>query len=207
MHSWWSALSVLGSLAVTGPLGVAIALWLLAGRSWRLTLSWLLLFGAGMAMVVATKVAFIGWGVGIPEVKFAGLSGHAMRACAVFPVAFYLAFRRAQPAWRRGAFAVGVLLAVLISFSRLPVLAHSASEVVLGGAVGFAVAAAFIALSRADHPALFGRVLAALCVPVLLLAPRAEPVPTEQWMRELALYLSGKDKPHERNWTLRSPRI
>jgi membrane-associated phospholipid phosphatase len=144
MQSWWSAVSALGSLAVTGPLGVAIALWLVAGRSWRLTATWVLLFGAGMALVVATKVAFIGWGVGIPEARFAGLSGHAMRACAVFPVAFYLAFRRAQPEWRRGAFVLGVLLAALVSYSRLPVLAHSTSEVVLGAGVGYTVAAAFI---------------------------------------------------------------
>jgi membrane-associated phospholipid phosphatase len=214
MQSWWSAVSALGSLAVTGPLGVAIALWLVAGRSWRLTATWVLLFGAGMALVVATKVAFIGWGVGIPEARFAGLSGHATRACAVFPVAFYLAFRRAQPEWRRGAFVLGVLLAALVSYSRLPVLAHSTSEVVLGAGVGYTVAAAFIMLSRADHPALIGRVLAALCIPVLLLAPHAEPVPTERWMTQLALFLSGHDKPHHRTWqlgplrnTLRSPSI
>ncbi|WP_395398918.1 hypothetical protein ACHMW6_18955 [Pseudoduganella sp. UC29_106] len=54
-------MSMLGSLPVTGPIGVAIAAWLLAGRSWRLSLSWCLLFGLGMLLVVATKVAWIGW--------------------------------------------------------------------------------------------------------------------------------------------------
>jgi len=203
MMSWWSALSALGSITVTGPLGIAIAVWLLAGRSWRLSLSWCLMFGAGMALVVVTKVAYMGWGIGIPEVHFAGLSGHAMRACAVFPVVFYLAFRRMGSPARRIALGAGTVLALLVSFSRLPVLAHSTSEVVLGGAVGFAVAAAFIAQARSEHPATVGRVLLALCIPVMLATPFTEPVHTERWMRQLAMQLSGRPSAIERTWKLR----
>ena len=86
MMSWWEGLSIVGSTAVTVPLSIAIAAWLLAGRSWRLSLSWCLLFGGAMLLVVLTKMAYIGWGIGIEEVQFGGLSGHAMRACAVYPV-------------------------------------------------------------------------------------------------------------------------
>jgi hypothetical protein len=32
MMMWWHWLSVIGSLAVTGPIGVAIVVWLLAGN-------------------------------------------------------------------------------------------------------------------------------------------------------------------------------
>lgn len=202
MMSWWSALSALGSISVTGPLGIAIAVWLLAGRSWRLSLSWCLMFCAGMTLVVATKVAYVGWGIGIPEVKFAGLSGHAMRACAVFPVVFYLALRRMGSPARRIALSAGVVLALLISFSRVPTLAHSMSEVVLGGAVGFAVAAGFIFQARSEHPATVGRVLLALCVPVMLVMPFTEPVHTERWVQQLALQLSGRTAPIERAWKL-----
>ncbi|QBQ35590.1 phosphatase PAP2 family protein [Pseudoduganella plicata] len=202
MMSGWSALSALGSISVTGPLGIAIAVWLLAGRSWRLSLSWCLMFGAGMALVVATKVAYVGWGIGIPEMKFAGLSGHAMRACAVFPVVFYLAVRRMGSPARRVALGAGTVLALLISFSRLPVLAHSMSEVVLGGAVGFAVAAGFVFQARSEHPATVGRVLLALCMPVMLVMPFTEPVHTERWVQQLALQLSGRTAPIERAWKL-----
>ncbi|MES2264910.1 MAG: phosphatase PAP2 family protein [Pseudomonadota bacterium] len=206
MMSWWHGLSMLGSLAVTGPVGVAIAVWLLAGKSWRLTLSWCLLFGAGMALVVLTKVAFIGWGVGIAAVEFGGFSGHAMRAAAVFPVACYLATRHASPQWRHAAVGAGVLLALLIGISRLPVLAHSVSEVVTGGLLGLGVAAAFIWIAKTERHVVFGRVLAALCIPVLLIAPHAEPIPTEQWMTELALFLSGRDKPFTRKqWKVQPP--
>lgn len=200
MMSWWNGLSMLGSLPVTGPLGIAIAAWLLAGRSWRLSLSWCLLFGLGMLAVVATKVAWIGWGVGMPEMKFGGLSGHAMRACAVFPVAFYLAFNHAEDRSRHLATVAGVVLALLISVSRVPVHAHSWAEVVLGAAVGFAVAAAFIPIVHSERPMRFGRTLAGVLLPLLLIAPQAEPLPTERWMTALALYLSGHEKPFERRW-------
>ncbi|WP_256079363.1 phosphatase PAP2 family protein [Massilia sp. YIM B04103] len=206
MMNGWQFLSILGSLNVTGPLGVAIAVWLLAGKSWRLTLNWCLLFGVGMALVVGTKVAYLGWGLGVPEVQFAGISGHAMRACAVFPVAAYLASRHRSLEFRYWVTGSGVLLSLLVSISRVPVLAHSWSEVITGAGLGLAVAGAFIWSARTERHVVMGRVLAVLCLPVLVLAPRAEPAPTEQWMRDLALYLSGKDKPHERTWQLGPPK-
>jgi membrane-associated phospholipid phosphatase len=197
----WKALSALGGVTVTGPLGIAVAVWLLAGRTWRLSLSWCMLFAFGMLAVVATKLAYYGWGVGIPEWRFAGLSGHAMRACAVYPVVFYLAFRHARPLVKYGAFAGGVLLALLISYSRLPVRAHTLSEVVLGGAVGFAIAAAFIGVARSEQPAIVGRVLVMLCAPVMLVMPFTKPLPAEKWIRDVAMYLSGNE-PIERAWRL-----
>lgn len=206
MMWWWMALSMLGSMSVTGPLGIAVAVWLLAGRTWRLSLSWCLLFGIGMLLVVATKVAWYGWGIGIPEWKFAGLSGHAMRASAVYPVVFYLMFLKARPMVRHAALAAGVLLAGLISLSRVPVLAHSMSEVVLGGAVGLAVAAAFIMTARSEQPAVVGRILVALCVPLVLVMPFTKPVPAEQWVREVAMQLSGNE-PAKRTWKLTPHRV
>jgi membrane-associated phospholipid phosphatase len=194
----WQELSMVGSLAVTGPIGVAIGVWLLAGRAWTMSAAWGLLFGAGMALVVATKVAFIGWGWGVASLEFAGISGHAMRAAAVFPVLGYLASRQAGAPLRHAMVAAGVLLALLISVSRVPVLAHSVSEVVTGCLLGWAIAAAFIRRAHGEEHRVSGRVLAALCLPVLLLAPRAQPVPTEQWMVALALHLSGHERPHTR---------
>ncbi len=47
----------------------------------------------------------------------------------------------------------------------------------------------------------------ALCIPVLLVAPRVEPMPTEQWMTQLALFLSGHDRPYTRSlWHRPGPR-
>ncbi|CAN7568795.1 phosphatase PAP2 family protein [Duganella sp. LjRoot269] len=208
MMMWWHSLSVVGSLAVTGPIGVAIAVWLMAGKSWRLTAAWVLLFGAGMALVVATKIAFIGWGIGVQSVEFGGFSGHAMRAAAVFPVAGFLALRSSPPAARQWATAAGVLLAVLIAISRVRVHEHSISEAVCGCLLGLAVAAAFIWYAGAEEHMAMSRVLVMLCLPILLVAPRAEPVPAERWITHAALYLSGHDRPYTRQmWQQPLPRL
>nr|WP_229258857.1 phosphatase PAP2 family protein [Duganella flavida] len=202
---WWHWLSVIGSLAVTGPIGVAIVVWLLAGKSWRLTAIWLALFGAGMALVVATKMAFIGWGVGVASVEFAGLSGHAMRAAAVFPVAGFLATRSSPLKIRLLGTAAGVLLAVLISISRVYVRAHPPSEALTGCLLGLAVAGVFIWYASTEHHMALSRLLVLLCIPVLLVAPQVEPIPAEQWITRAALYLSGRDQPYTRDmW--RAPR-
>lgn len=194
----WHALSVAGSLAVTGPIGAAIAIYLVAGRQWRLTLAWAMLFGVGMALVVVTKMAFMGWGLGVESVEFAGFSGHAMRAAAVYPVAGYLVLRSSGPVARYAGAAAGVILAVLISISRVPTLAHSVSEVVTGAIVGLLVAAAFIRFASREHQWALSRMLALLCVPIVLVAPRVEPVPAEEWITKAALFLSGRDQPYTR---------
>lgn len=201
--SCWEFLSLLGSLAVTGPLGVAIAIWLLAGKSWRLTLSWLTLFGLGMALVVLTKVAFIGWGVGVAALDFAGFSGHAMRSAAVFPVGAFLLARHAGSRAQPLALGLGLMLALLIAVARVKVQAHSVTEAVTGCVLGLLIAAAFIWHARGEQHLALSRVLVVFSMPVLLLAPRLEPLPTEAWMTRLALYLSGHPQPYTRaHWQL-----
>lgn len=195
---WWHALSVAGSLAVTGPIGVAIAVWLLAGKSWRLTAVWCASFGIGMALVVATKMAFVGWGIGVESVEFAGFSGHAMRAAAVFPVAFFLAFRSSSLLLRILGTWAGVMLAMMISISRVYVQAHTVSESVTGSLLGLMVAAIFIWYASTEHHMALSRLLVVLCIPVVLIAPRVEPIPAETWITEAALWLSGHDKPYTR---------
>jgi uncharacterized membrane protein YgaE (UPF0421/DUF939 family) len=150
----------------------------------------------------------MGWGIGVQSVEFAGFSGHAMRAAAVFPVAGFLAFRSSPPAARHLATALGVLLAVLISISRVYVRAHSVSEVVTGCLLGLAVAALFIWYAGNEHHMALSRVLVALCLPILLVAPRVEPIPTETWIAQAALYLSGRDHPYTRAiWRAPRPRM
>jgi membrane-associated phospholipid phosphatase len=205
---WWHWLSVIGSLAVTGPIGVAILAWLLAGKSWRLTAIWLALFGVGMALVVGTKMAFIGWGVGVESVDFSGLSGHAMRAAAVYPVAGFL-ITRSSPQWARQLGTVaGVVLAVLIAMSRVYVHDHSSSEAITGCILGLMVAAAFIWCASGEGHLALSRMLAVLCLPILLLAPHAEPIPAELWITTAALYRSGRDQPFTRaSWRAPRPQL
>ena len=81
--SGWSLLSSLGGLGITVPLAVAVALWLALAHCRRLAALWLLLLGVLASVVVLTKLAFLGWGIGIEAWAMAGISGHAARAAAV----------------------------------------------------------------------------------------------------------------------------
>ena len=204
----WYFITALGGMGVTGSLSVAIAAWLAAAHCRVRALYWCLLFGCAMVLVIATKIVFIGWGLGLPTVDFTGFSGHATRAAAVFPVAAYLLLIQ-RTRWQRSVGVAGaVLLAMLVAYSRVVVKAHSGSEAVLGCMLGLLTAAAFIGLVRAlrdfvPHPLLIG--LTVLAVVVL---PRLEPEPSagvssQQFMTGVALHLSGHDRPYQRwNWKL-----
>ena len=186
-------------MAVMAPAGLAIAVCLLAAGAWRLALDWCWLFAGGMVLVVLSKVAFIGWGIGLPSIGFAGFSGHAMRAGAVLPVAAFLVFRNTAAATRQAGLMVGVLMAMLVGMSRVAVQAHSLSEAVTGCGLGLAVAGTFIVCAQPVRHFILNRSLLALTACALLFTPQVEPVPTEAWLTRLALYLSG----HEQAFTRR----
>jgi len=213
----WSHLSALGGLNVTALLALAIAAWLVGAHCWRLALSWCLLFGAAMAVSAASQMAFIGWGVGVQSLDFTGFSGHAARAGAVFPVAFFLLFERhgrrrgrrrsvrradrpgserserRRESWLRAALLAGAALAIGVAFARVKVGAHSPSEAVAGCLLGLAAAGLFVARSRAardfsPQPLLLGLLAATF------LLPRGDPANSHQWLTAAALKLSGHDR-------------
>src|SRR5712692_9155992 len=96
----WMKITGFGGTAVMMPAAAVIVAWLLAGRAWRMALWWCLLFSFGIGIVVATKLAFIGWGIGVRSLDFTGISGHSMRATAVIPVMLYLLLLKARPVAR-----------------------------------------------------------------------------------------------------------
>ena len=195
---WWSHLSALGGLNVTGLLGLAVAGWLAAARGWRLALAWCLAFGGAMLIAVISQMAFIGWGIGIRSLLFTGFSGHAARAAAVFPVALCLLAERAPASLRRSAVAGGALLAAGVALARVQIGAHSPSEALSGYLLGLAAAALFLARVRSTpagspQPLLLGLIAA------LFLLPSADPVYSHQWLTAAALKLSGRDRVYLRH--------
>jgi membrane-associated phospholipid phosphatase len=129
-----------------------------------------------------------------------------MRAAAVYPVACYLALRSSG---RRAAYAgmvAGVLLAVLISVSRVLLGAHSASEAVTGSLLGLCVSGVFVWYVSTEGHLAISRILVALCMPILLLTPQhGDAIHAEGWIARIAMLLSGHDKPFSRQqW--RAPR-
>lgn len=197
MHSWFY-ISALGGLGVTAPVCIGIAAWLACAHCMRRALAWLLLFGAAMLAVVASKIAFIGWGIGSTSLDFAGFSGHAARAGVVFPVAAWLLCRSAGPPWRRAAVALGALLAMLVAIARVKLHTHSASEAVSGLLLGLATAAAFIRLARGPAGVNPRPWMAGAALGLLMLHPPAAHVSSQQLLTGVALNLAGSDRPYSR---------
>ncbi|MGK5077232.1 phosphatase PAP2 family protein [Janthinobacterium sp. HLX7-2] len=191
-------------MSLMGPAGVAIALWLLVSRQWKLVLSWSLWYGGGLALVVLSKLAFMSWGVGSSSLDFTGFSGHAMRAGAVFPVLLYVLLQRAALRWRHAGVMAGVAFAVLVAISRVVVHAHSVSEAVSGCVLGLAVAQGFMWNARGAVNIAVSHALALTSLVLMVaLSFKAEPMPTERWLQKLAMVLSGHERVFSReDWKL-----
>lgn len=194
----WLEITRFGDIVVTAPAAAAIIAWLMMGRAWRLAAWWWVLFIGGMALVVATKIAFIGWGFGIRALDFTGISGHAMRATAVYPVLFYLALLRAAPPARSAGAALGLGVAIVIGISRVAVNAHSVSEVVAGCVLGGLLGLVFLRSAASFKAFPVSRWALAAGLLAVVAASYLKPVHTEGWIEDMALALSGHDQPFTR---------
>jgi membrane-associated phospholipid phosphatase len=198
----WYYITTLGGLNVTALGALAIAVWLGAARCWRLALAWCLLFGAAMLLTVASQVVFLGWGIGIQSIDFAGFSGHATRAAAVFPVAFFLLLEGEDRRLRAAGVAFGFAIAVAVGASRVQIGAHSASEALLGLLLGLAVTLLFIARANAARQFVPSPLLVGVSL-VILLVPKAEPANAHLWVVRIALVASGHAQPYtKQTWAL-----
>jgi membrane-associated phospholipid phosphatase len=194
----WMQITSVADTVVTVPAAATIGLWLIAGRAPRMALWWCALFSIGLGLVAATKIAYVGWGIGISEFEFTGMSGHAMRATAVFPVVCYLVLQKSSASIRASGVLLGVLFGILVGISRVALNVHSVSDVVAGCFIGGAVSLGFIWISRGLPRLHLNRWIIALGLSALLPTSYASPAPTSRWVNAVALYLSGNDVPYER---------
>ncbi|MES2125901.1 MAG: phosphatase PAP2 family protein [Pseudomonadota bacterium] len=185
------------ALAAVALLGVA--------RRWRLAASWCALFGGAMLLVIGSKLGFIGWGIGIESLNFCGFSGHAARAAAVFPVAFFLMFEAESRRMQNAGVLFAIVCAMVITYSRIAVGAHPLSEALSGFSLGLLVAVAFIVMARREAAFRPSAWIVGSVIAVLTLAPRGEFVQSESFMVPLAIYLSGNDHPYLRSTWQRKP--
>ena len=194
----WINFTHFGGSTVMLPAALVITAWLIVGRAWRMGLWWCGLFCAGLLLVLATKIAFVGWGVGIRAIDFTGVSGHAMRATAVMPVMLYLILQKAPRRMCAAGVLLGFVFGVLIGISRLIVNAHSMSEAVAGCILGGMISLAFILISTNSPKPVLHRWFIALSLVCVLGARYGESVPTQRWIRDVALYLAGHERPYIR---------
>lgn len=197
LHLWYS-ITNLGGAALTLPLALAIALWLTTGYSLRMGASWLLLLGVAIGLVTATKIAFLGWGVGIRELDFTGVSGHAMLSTAVYPVAFFLMLQRAPGKLRMAGVVFGLATGAAVGLSRVALDAHSPSEAVAGCVIGALTALVFVRCWWDAQPAQVSAVAVTVSLAAITIALHSVHLPTYRWLTHLALTVSGHGHPYVR---------
>jgi membrane-associated phospholipid phosphatase len=195
----WHLVTRLGEAQILVPAALMAAVWL----TWRLGAGetariWLTLLGLVTALTTLSKLAFIGWGVGVASMDFTGFSGHAMFAAGVYPMLARVSVANAPAFSRRIAVALGVTLAVVIAFSRLELRAHSLSEVISGSLLGFV--ASGVALCWQPITGVRGRpwMPMVLALGLVLLPWKAPPNLSHRLVTQLALKLSHRVKPHTR---------
>ena len=195
----------LGDLGVTVPAAIAIAAWLLTRRAWRLAWRWSWLFALGMLTVGVSKIAYLGWGVGVPALEFKAVSGHAAGATAVWPFLLYLSMRqwrdvRRQPWPPPGqpcpGVASGLMLGLLVTALLVLAREHSLAEALTGYGLG-ALVSLFTLRSAAALPPpapLWLLLLVALAALTALWLMRFAHV--GYWMIKAARLLSGNSNLH-----------
>jgi hypothetical protein len=210
----WLALTHLGAAGLALPLVLLVAAGFCLEGWGRVAAVWLGSLGLAVCCVVASKVAFAGWGVGSVTLNFTGASGHATLASAVFPVLLGWLIQTRYSGGGVNGILLGLLaggaLSGVVGCSRVAIGAHSWSEVALGWLVGMAagvVSCREMLLVRVEGPSFRLRfvllpMLAALCAMSQHLAASFS---ASDWETRVALALSGRDHPYQRGDLFRPP--
>lgn len=191
----WHLFTRLGEAQILLPAAALVVLHL-----WRqpegpaLLRRWLGGLAAAVLLTTASKVAFIGWGLGSAALDYTGISGHAMFAAAVHPLLLGALVPGDRPRARRAAVLLGALLALGVGVSRVVVQAHSWSEVIAGLLLGGAVGSVALGLGQLHLrvPLWPAPLLLAWLASTATLAP---PSPTHSMVTRLALAVSGHARP------------
>jgi hypothetical protein len=200
----WAQIVDLGHTAVMVPLAGAIAGWLLAARAWKAALYWCVLFAAGLGLVASSKIAFLGWGYGIPALEFQALSGHAFRVSAVIPVCLFLFLRRASSSLRMGGVVLGIAVGIAHGALLVHFKFHTLSEVLASLVLGASVSVCFVRIATTLPTPEWNRWALPFSIVVLMGIYVLKPSSINHRLVDIALYLSGSDQPHgwSRNWDL-----
>ena len=194
----WPVITHLGAAGIMLPMLALITaeLWLSGQKSALLT--WMLAMTAGVVVVLAGKIAFIGWGWGSASLNFTGISGHTMLASSIFPV--WMGWLLAGPTRRFSLYGVvlGLAIGAVVGWSRLVLGAHSPSEVVLGWLLGLGISLVACKAMKGQPPSR-GWAMPVVVLLLLSFSPSLSGyLPTHQWEVRLALVLSGHARPYVR---------
>lgn len=193
---------LLGSSPLLIPAGLCLIAWMWIGGAKRMAATWVLFYSMGLAIVAASKMAYIGWGLEIAAIDFQGFSGHAMRSASVAPIFLYLVLHDDRRSVRIAGILAGLLFGALMAYAVCVYDTHSASESVAGFLLGAATSLGFIRASAPFAKPVLDRSRAALVsfggITLISATLGMGYDPTYRWLEHAALYLSGNDKPYSR---------
>jgi len=205
----WSRITHLGDAALVLPLLLAaiVGLAIQGSIQRRAALQWVLIIVTSLLLVAASKIAFYGWGTGIRRWNLTCFSGHAVSAWLAWPALLMLMAPARLRALRIALLLLGIAIATLVGWSRVPLGAHPVSEVVAGTALG--VFAAWLGIRVLQGQSLDKRgiaLLAACMFAVGLLSQVGLDRPhTERWFQTIGIGLSGAENPvNRRKWLERT---
>jgi hypothetical protein len=186
----------IGNTAVMLPVAGAIAAWLVARRPWQLALCWCLMFAAGLSIVALSKIAFLGWEIGIPSLDFQALSGHAFRAAAVIPVFFFVALQGTSMSWRAAGVVLGIAVCVGLGVLLVHFHFHTASEVIASSVLGSVVSLGFMRIATKLPASRINRWAVPFSLIIFIVICGLKPSSISHRLVDVALYLSGRDHPY-----------
>jgi membrane-associated phospholipid phosphatase len=204
---YWELITRFGEVQILLPAALLAALALLRRPETRsIALLWIASLSTALLLTTASKVAFIGWGIGWPELNFTGISGHAMVATAVYPLLLGASASRAPLPGRQAAVGAGYAIALLVGVSRVALGAHSTSEVLAGLLVGGVASAMALDLVRSPRAVVSPVILAAVGLWMALMPSLAPASHTHSAVTRLSLLLSGHKTPYTRSDMMRELR-
>ena len=194
----WQFISFFGDSTVILPSAlISFVILLLSKKTRPFFLSWGLLFGLTGAIVCASKLAFMAWGVGIRSLDFTGFSGHTALSAIFWPIFLWLLISSKKHTLPILAAVAGYLLACLVGYSRLEIHAHSTSEVVAGLFLGSVASAMFFILWRNPNRRqgkLSGKTRFYLAVLPLCLLNTGAKAPTQSILEQIAKQISSEHR-------------
>jgi hypothetical protein len=187
----WMKFIHIGDLRLMLPTGFAIAAYLAVIKEWRIARFWFVLLCICTGFVTGSKIAYLGWGYGIPAINFKALSGHAAFSAAIIPSSIFVLLQSSSAAIRKNMLIGGFATAALLGVFLVLLNEHTVSEAIAGFLVGACISTIFILRSHISpatgmRPWIFPFILIVLLSTWYWLEP-----PVEFWMMQAAMQLSG----------------
>jgi len=132
----WQVITHLGTSSLLLPVILLLATGLWQARQTAALRIWLAGMVTATIITLATKIAYIGWGIGITSIDFTGISGHTLLATSVLPLLSVLAMGLSGKSGLPLVALMGLLAGAVVGISRIVLHTHSISEVVIAWLLG-----------------------------------------------------------------------